>query len=202
MNTSVIYLFARMLLGMGIVIAIMALAARYVQRKRAGSGLLNSKQQSPHVKVISRHTLAKGSHLVLVAVGEQTLLLGLHSSGVSLLGKYRPGSTTSPTQSPALGEAGTATSAPRPTGARAAGARAAGARAAGARAAGAADGLLSADHLATDEDDITVAARKILEGSDLGGQGRTPSPPMAFGLRRSAWTATLEQLRELTLRRS
>lgn len=190
MNTSVIYLFARMLLGMGVVIAVMALAARFVQRKRAGAGLLASKNQPPQIKVISRHSLAKGSHLVLVAVGEQTLLLGLHSSGVSLLSRYRPQSGTGAGQVPSAG-----------AGAGAGEGAGAGAGEGAGAGAGAGGGVFPTGRLA-DENDITVAARQILERGDYEGQGRTPSAPMALGLRRSAWTATLEQLRELTLRRS
>ena len=200
MHPSVIYLFARMLLGIGIVVGIMALLARFVQRRRSGAGGPGSARHIPPVKVVARHTLAKGSHLVLVAVGEQTLVLGLTSSGVSLLDKYKASPDGAPTGRRAHDTAGETDSIPlvdtqanhitrssfRDICQRAGTSRA---------------GRQTATGSAIYEDDITNAAKQILARSDIEGQGRPPLPT-ALGLRRSAWTATLEQLRELTLRRS
>lgn len=83
---STVLLVLRMLLSLVVVLGLVVLFARIVERRR-GARPARSRRRAPRVgaEVLSRTHLARGTSLQIVRVGAQVLLLGVTDSSVRVL---------------------------------------------------------------------------------------------------------------------
>jgi flagellar biogenesis protein FliO len=101
-TVSVTGLFVQLVVGLGVVLAIIWVAAR-VLKGRAG-GNLGARRQGA-LAVLSRQGLAKGVSVALVRAGGQTYLLGVTASQVSKLAKLDPDGLAEQSIEPSAGSA-------------------------------------------------------------------------------------------------
>ena len=93
MDTSLVALLARVIVSLGVVLAVMAGAAAVLRRSgvagTAGAGRQGSRR-TPPVQVIARHGLSRGATVTVVRLGGRALVLGVTEHQVSLLTEIDP----------------------------------------------------------------------------------------------------------------
>jgi flagellar protein FliO/FliZ len=83
-DVSLLSLLARLVVSMGVVLGVMALAAAAL-RRRGGGGVAGGRGPSPRLEVVARQNLGRNAALTLVRTGDQDMLLGVTDSAVTLL---------------------------------------------------------------------------------------------------------------------
>ncbi len=78
MSTSALGLLARLLLSLGVVLALMWLAARMVRGTLAG-------RSGGTIEVLARQQLGRGAALTVVRIADRALVIGVTEHSVSLL---------------------------------------------------------------------------------------------------------------------
>ena len=100
MDTSLVALLVRVVVSLGVVLAVMAGAAAVLRRSgvagTAGSGKWGARRRSAPVEVIARHGLSRGASLTVVRLGGRTLVLGVTEHQVSLLTEVDPAELEAP----------------------------------------------------------------------------------------------------------
>lgn len=86
-EVSVGELFVRLIVSLGVVIAIMAVAAAVLKRVSSGNLGVNRGRPGKPVKIeiVARQTLGRRSSLAIVRAGERGLVLGVTEQRVTLL---------------------------------------------------------------------------------------------------------------------
>ena len=109
MDTSLIALLVRVVVSLGVVLAVMAGAAAVLRRSGVTGTALSGRRGSrrtPPVQVIARHGLSRGASLTVVRLGGRALVLGVTEHQVSLLTEIDPAELDSPNDEAAAGPAG------------------------------------------------------------------------------------------------
>ena len=112
MDTSLVVLLVRVVISLGVVLAIMAGAAAVLRRSgvvgTTGMGRRGLRRRHTPVEVIARHGLSRGSSVAVVRLGERALVLGVTDHQVSLLTEIDPAELEAPPNPPdaAAGPAG------------------------------------------------------------------------------------------------
>src|ERR1700690_3789844 len=83
-GVSVAALLGRMVVSLGLVIALMWLLAKFA-RKRMGASRRRGTDDALRLQVLARQTVGKNASVTLVRAGDRALLLGVTESSVSLL---------------------------------------------------------------------------------------------------------------------
>ena len=100
MDTSLLALLIRVVVSLGVVLAVMAGAAAVLRRSGvAGTGApgkWGARRRTAPVEVIARHGLSRGASLTVVRLGGRTLVLGVTEHQVSLLTEVDPAELTGP----------------------------------------------------------------------------------------------------------
>lgn len=102
MDTSLVVLLVRVVVSLGVVLAVMAGAAAVLRRsgvvgtvgagKRAG----HRRRRPAPVEVIARHGLSRSSSVAVVRLGERALVLGVTEQQVTLLTEIDPAEVDAP----------------------------------------------------------------------------------------------------------
>lgn len=99
MDTSLVALLVRVVVSLGVVLAVMAGAAAVLRRSgvagTAGSGRRGARRKAP-VEVIARHGLSRGASVTVVRLGGRALVLGVTEHQVSLLTEMDPAELDAP----------------------------------------------------------------------------------------------------------
>ncbi|HYO18454.1 MAG TPA: flagellar biosynthetic protein FliO [Dermatophilaceae bacterium] len=82
---SSVILFLRMVLSLVIVLAILVVLIRYLQRKQGVAGPRGAGRAPVPMRVVARQSLSRGTSIQVVQVGRQTLVVGVSDNGVNLL---------------------------------------------------------------------------------------------------------------------
>lgn len=94
MDVSLLTLLVRVVVSLGVVLAIMAASAAVLRRSGvvgAGpAGKRGMRRRSLPLEVIARHGLSRSSSLAVVRLGERALLLGVTEHQVTLLTEVDP----------------------------------------------------------------------------------------------------------------
>src|SRR5438309_11920603 len=93
MDTSLVVLLVRVVVSLGVVLAVMAGAAAVLRRSgvagTAVSGRRGARRKAA-VEVIARHGLSRGATITVVRLGGRALVLGVTEHQVSLLTEIDP----------------------------------------------------------------------------------------------------------------
>ena len=105
MDTSLVALLVRVVVSLGVVLAIMAGAAAVLRRSgvvgTSGMGRRGGlRRRAVPMEVIARHGLSRGSSVAVVRVGERALVVGVTEHQVSLLTEIDPAELDAPPESP------------------------------------------------------------------------------------------------------
>ena len=109
MDTSLVALLIRVVLSLGVVLAVMAGAAAVLRRSGVTGTALSGRRGSrrtPPVQIIARHGLSRGAFLTVVRLGGRALVLGVTEHQVSLLTEIDPAELDSPNDEAAAEPAG------------------------------------------------------------------------------------------------
>ena len=94
MDTSLVALLVRVVVSLGVVLAVMAGAAAVLRRSgvagTARGGRRTLRRRPVPLEVIARHGLTRGSSIAVVRLGERALVLGVTEHQVSLLKEIDP----------------------------------------------------------------------------------------------------------------
>jgi flagellar protein FliO/FliZ len=94
MDTSLVALLVRVVVSLGVVLAVMAGAAAVLRRSGVvgtmPAGKRGLRRRSNPVEVIARHGLSRGSSIAVVRLGGRALVLGVTEHQVSLLAEVDP----------------------------------------------------------------------------------------------------------------
>ena len=94
MDTSLVALLVRVVVSLGVVLAVMAGAAAVLRRSgvvgTTGMGKRGLRRRPVPIEVIARHGLSRGSSVAVVRLGERALVLGVTEHQVSLLTEVDP----------------------------------------------------------------------------------------------------------------
>jgi len=94
MDTSLVALLIRVVVSLGVVLAVMAGAAAVLRRSGvvgvAPAGRRGMRRRGASVEVIARHGLSRTSSLAVVRLGERALVLGVTEHQVTLLTEIDP----------------------------------------------------------------------------------------------------------------
>ena len=94
MDTSLVALLIRVVVSLGVVLAVMAGAAAVLRRSGvvgvAPAGRRGMRRRGASVEVIARHGLSRTSSLAVVRLGERALVLGVTEHQVTLLTELDP----------------------------------------------------------------------------------------------------------------
>lgn len=85
-DVSLISLFARLLLSLAVVLAVMALAGRAMRRRTFPNGAPRRGRVAP-IEVLARQGLGRSASVALVKAGGKVLVLGVTETNVSVLGE-------------------------------------------------------------------------------------------------------------------
>lgn len=105
MDTSLVALLVRVVVSLGVVLAVMAGAAAVLRR----SGVLGTtgmgrrgglRRRAVPMEVIARHGLSRGSSVAVVRVGGRALVIGVTEHQVSLLTEIDPAELEAPPEPP------------------------------------------------------------------------------------------------------
>jgi flagellar biosynthetic protein FliO len=105
MDTSLVVLLVRVVVSLGIVLAVMAGAAAVLRRSgvvgTSGMGKRGGLRRRPMpMEVIARHGLSRSSSVAVLRVGERALVIGVTEHQVSLLTEIDPAELEAPPESP------------------------------------------------------------------------------------------------------
>jgi flagellar protein FliO/FliZ len=92
---STIGMLARLVVSLGIVLALMAGAAALLRRSGAGGGI--SKRRGLPIEVVSRHAIGRRSSVALVRAGGKGLVLGVTDHTITVLAETDPDELVPPT---------------------------------------------------------------------------------------------------------
>jgi flagellar biosynthetic protein FliO len=101
-DVSLLALLARLVVSLGVVLALMVAAAA-VLRRRALPGLGAGRRRVAPIEVIARHVLGKGASVAVVRAGDQTLVLGVTETSVRVLAEADPDAFVTPGDGPEQG---------------------------------------------------------------------------------------------------
>ena len=108
MDTSLVALLIRVVVSLGVVLALMAGAAAVLRRSgvagTAGVGRGGTRRPRP-VQIVSRHGLSRGASITVVRLGDRGLVLGVTDHQVTLLTEIDPAELESPPDEQAAGPA-------------------------------------------------------------------------------------------------
>lgn len=94
MDVSLLTLLVRVVVSLGVVLAVMAAAAAVLRRSgvvgAAPVGRRGTRRRSLPLEVVARHGLSRGSSLAVVRLGERALVLGVTEHQVTLLTEVDP----------------------------------------------------------------------------------------------------------------
>ena len=100
MDVSLLALLVRVVVSLGVVLAVMAAAAAVLRRSgvvgTAPAGRRGMRRRSLPLEVIARHGLSRGSSLAVVRLGERALVLGVTEHQVTLLTEVDPAELDAP----------------------------------------------------------------------------------------------------------
>jgi flagellar protein FliO/FliZ len=100
MDTSVVALLVRVVVSLGVVLAVMAGAAAVLRRSgvvgTAPAGRRGMRRRGVPVEVITRHGLSRTSSLAVVRLGGRVLVLGVTEHQVTLLTEVDPAELDAP----------------------------------------------------------------------------------------------------------
>jgi flagellar protein FliO/FliZ len=85
---STVGMLARLLVSLGIVLALMAGAAALLRRTGAGGGV--ARKRGLPIEVVSRHSLGRRSSVALVRAGGRGLVLGVTDHTITVLAETDP----------------------------------------------------------------------------------------------------------------
>ena len=109
MDTSLVALLVRVVVSLGVVLAVMAGAAAVLRRSgvagTAVSARRGTRRKAP-VEVIARHGLSRGASVAVVRLGGRALVLGVTEHQVSLLTEIDPAEFDAPPDDNSAGPAG------------------------------------------------------------------------------------------------
>ena len=83
-DLSVVTMLGRLLVSLAVVLALMAVAARFARRRGLGS---SGTSPSTRIEVLARQGLGRSSSVQLVRVAGRTLVLGVTDTSVQVLGE-------------------------------------------------------------------------------------------------------------------
>jgi flagellar biosynthetic protein FliO len=109
MDTSLLPLLVRVVVSLGVVLAVMAGAAAVLRRSGVAGTALSGRRGSrrtPPVEVIARHGLSRGASVTVVRFGGRALVLGVTEHRVSLLTEVDPAEFDTPDDENPAGPAG------------------------------------------------------------------------------------------------
>lgn len=94
MDVSLLTLLVRVVVSLGVVLAVMAAAAAVLRRSgvagAASVGRRGMRRRSLPLEVIARHGLSRNSSLAIVRLGERALVLGVTEHQITLLTELDP----------------------------------------------------------------------------------------------------------------
>jgi flagellar biosynthetic protein FliO len=100
MDTSLVALLVRVVVSLGVVLAIMAGAAAVLRRSgvvgTSVSGKRGGRRRTAPMEVIARHGLTRGASVTVVRLGGRALVLGVTEHQVSLLTEIDPAELDAP----------------------------------------------------------------------------------------------------------
>ena len=100
MDTSLLALLVRVVVSLGVVLAVMAGAAAVLRRSgvvgTAPAGRRGMRRRGVSVEVIARHGLSRTSALAVVRLGGRALVLGVTEQHVTLLTEVDPAELDAP----------------------------------------------------------------------------------------------------------
>jgi len=100
MDTSLVALLVRVVVSLGVVLAIMAGTATVLRRSgvvgTSPAGKRGLRRSRPALEVIARHGLSRGSSVAVVRLGGRALVLGVTEHNVSLLTEVDPAELDAP----------------------------------------------------------------------------------------------------------
>jgi len=100
MDTSLVALLVRVVVSLGVVLAVMAGAAAVLRRSGVvgtmPAGKRGLRRSRPALEVIARHGLSRGSSVAVVRLGDRALVLGVTEHNVSLLTEVDPAELDAP----------------------------------------------------------------------------------------------------------
>jgi flagellar protein FliO/FliZ len=101
MDTSLVPLLVRVVVSLGVVLAVMAGAAAVLRRSgvvgTVGTGRRGGlRRRRVPLEVIARHGLSRGASVTVVRLGERALVLGVTDHQVSLLKEIDPAELDAP----------------------------------------------------------------------------------------------------------
>ena len=99
MDTSLLALLVRVVVSLGVVLAVMAGAAAVLRRSgvvATAPAKRGSRRRGNAVEVIARHGLSRGSSIAVVRFGGRALILGVTEHQVSLLSEVDPAELEAP----------------------------------------------------------------------------------------------------------
>jgi len=93
-DVSLVALLVRVVVSLGVVLAVMAGAAAVLRRSgvagTAAGGKRGTRRRTVPVEVVARHGLSRGAFVTVVRLGERALVLGVTEHQVSLLTEVDP----------------------------------------------------------------------------------------------------------------
>ena len=102
MDTSLVALLVRVVVSLGVVLAVMAGAAAVLRRSGVvgtmPAGKRGLRRSRPALEVIARHGLSRGSSVAVVRLGDRALVLGVTEHNVSLLTEVDPAELDAPAE--------------------------------------------------------------------------------------------------------
>ena len=85
-DVSVVALLARLVVSLGVVLALMAVAARLLARQSPGRRIARNAKPVP-IQILARQSLSKNSSVAVVQAGGKALIVGVTDAQVTLLGE-------------------------------------------------------------------------------------------------------------------
>ena len=85
-DVSVFALLARLVVSLGVVLGLMWVAAKLLQRQSGGGRALRAARPLP-IQVLARHSLGKNSSVAVVHAAGKALIVGVTDTQVTLLGE-------------------------------------------------------------------------------------------------------------------
>jgi flagellar protein FliO/FliZ len=102
MDTSLVVLLVRVVVSLGVVLAVMAGAAAVLRRSGVvgttgmGGPRRGLRRRHVPIEVIARHGLSRSSSIAVVRLGERALVLGVTEQSISLLKEVDPAELEAP----------------------------------------------------------------------------------------------------------
>lgn len=88
-DVSLIALFARLAISLGVVLGVMAVAAKVLKKRAMPGGGGRTKRIAP-IEVLARHGLGRTASVAMVRAGGKVLVLGVTDAAVSVLAEADP----------------------------------------------------------------------------------------------------------------